>query len=180
MGVHNCIRISLSGTGVVSDRAAVVCRFMHVGFYLIPLEPERLLPYVVCSSFMDERGLFILSPDVWHLREVECGMIQYSTLWKTPVGLVVAVVRNQALPTFVHTVDSTLLPCISSEPSFPGVDMVNWISTLASIGMAVGPPLVYADQAYSIVKKQCVCNVTTPRNAHVALYLAKGRNRLLP
>ncbi|KAI0372778.1 hypothetical protein BV20DRAFT_44442 [Pilatotrama ljubarskyi] len=29
-----------------------------------------------------------------------------------------------------------------------------WISTLASIGMAVGPPLVYADQAYSIVRKQ--------------------------
>ncbi|KAI0820386.1 hypothetical protein BC628DRAFT_1397911 [Trametes gibbosa] len=29
-----------------------------------------------------------------------------------------------------------------------------WISTLASIGMAVGPPLVYADQAVSIVRKQ--------------------------
>ncbi|KAH7873012.1 uncharacterized protein C8R40DRAFT_413069 [Lentinula edodes] len=29
-----------------------------------------------------------------------------------------------------------------------------WISTAASIGMAVGPPLVYADQAYSIVKKK--------------------------
>ncbi|RPD64309.1 hypothetical protein L226DRAFT_505908 [Lentinus tigrinus ALCF2SS1-7] len=32
--------------------------------------------------------------------------------------------------------------------------MVTWISVLASVGMAVGPPLVYADQAYSIVKKQ--------------------------
>ncbi|KAI0763748.1 hypothetical protein BD413DRAFT_483380 [Trametes elegans] len=29
-----------------------------------------------------------------------------------------------------------------------------WLSTLASIGMAVGPPLVYADQAYSIVRKK--------------------------
>ncbi|KAF9523058.1 hypothetical protein CPB83DRAFT_863545, partial [Crepidotus variabilis] len=29
-----------------------------------------------------------------------------------------------------------------------------WLSTVASIGMAVGPPLVYADQAYSIVKKK--------------------------
>ncbi|KAI0793981.1 hypothetical protein C8Q74DRAFT_1246103 [Fomes fomentarius] len=32
--------------------------------------------------------------------------------------------------------------------------MPSWIPVLASIGMAVGPPLVYADQAYSIVKKQ--------------------------
>jgi len=30
----------------------------------------------------------------------------------------------------------------------------SWISTVASVGMAVGPPLVYADQAYSIVMKQ--------------------------
>ncbi|KZT09896.1 uncharacterized protein LAESUDRAFT_722046 [Laetiporus sulphureus 93-53] len=29
-----------------------------------------------------------------------------------------------------------------------------WLSALASIGMAVGPPLVYADQAYSIVGKK--------------------------
>ncbi|KZT70753.1 hypothetical protein DAEQUDRAFT_724879 [Daedalea quercina L-15889] len=29
-----------------------------------------------------------------------------------------------------------------------------WMSTLASVGMAVGPPLVYADQAYSIVRKK--------------------------
>ncbi|KAF8582772.1 hypothetical protein K439DRAFT_130660 [Ramaria rubella] len=28
-----------------------------------------------------------------------------------------------------------------------------WMQTAASIGMAVGPPLVYADQTYSIVKK---------------------------
>ncbi|PIL25050.1 hypothetical protein GSI_12939 [Ganoderma sinense ZZ0214-1] len=32
--------------------------------------------------------------------------------------------------------------------------MVSWLSSLASIGMAIGPPLVYADQAYSIVKKR--------------------------
>ncbi|KAI0675437.1 hypothetical protein C8Q78DRAFT_963222 [Trametes maxima] len=32
--------------------------------------------------------------------------------------------------------------------------VATWISTLASVGMAVGPPLVYADQAYSIVRKQ--------------------------
>ncbi|PPQ94632.1 hypothetical protein CVT25_009363 [Psilocybe cyanescens] len=32
--------------------------------------------------------------------------------------------------------------------------VVTWLSTLASIGMAVGPPLVYADQAFSIVKKK--------------------------
>jgi len=30
----------------------------------------------------------------------------------------------------------------------------HWLSTLASIGMAVGPPLVYADQTISIVKKK--------------------------
>ncbi|KAI0091787.1 hypothetical protein BDY19DRAFT_1040543 [Irpex rosettiformis] len=29
-----------------------------------------------------------------------------------------------------------------------------WLSILASIGMAIGPPLVYADQAYSIIKKK--------------------------
>ncbi|KAF9258878.1 hypothetical protein L218DRAFT_964061 [Marasmius fiardii PR-910] len=29
-----------------------------------------------------------------------------------------------------------------------------WLSTLSSIGMAVGPPLVYADQAYSIVRRK--------------------------
>ncbi|GLB43442.1 putative PQ loop repeat [Lyophyllum shimeji] len=32
--------------------------------------------------------------------------------------------------------------------------MSSWISTLASIGMAVGPPLVYADQAVSIIRKK--------------------------
>ncbi|RDB20881.1 PQ-loop repeat-containing protein 1 [Hypsizygus marmoreus] len=32
--------------------------------------------------------------------------------------------------------------------------MSSWISTAASIGMAVGPPLVYADQAVSIVRKR--------------------------
>ncbi|KAI0726771.1 hypothetical protein C8Q72DRAFT_844534 [Fomitopsis betulina] len=32
--------------------------------------------------------------------------------------------------------------------------MTTWLSTLASVGMAAGPPLVYADQAYSIVKKK--------------------------
>jgi len=30
----------------------------------------------------------------------------------------------------------------------------SWLSTAASVGMAVGPPLVYADQAYSIVKRK--------------------------
>lgn len=29
-----------------------------------------------------------------------------------------------------------------------------WLSTLASVGMAVGPPLVYVDQGYSIIKKR--------------------------
>ncbi|KAF8227550.1 hypothetical protein L208DRAFT_297582 [Tricholoma matsutake] len=31
---------------------------------------------------------------------------------------------------------------------------MSWISTTASIGMAVGPPLVYADQAISIIRKK--------------------------
>jgi len=31
---------------------------------------------------------------------------------------------------------------------------MGWISTVASVGMAVGPPLVYADQAVSIVRKK--------------------------
>ena len=36
--------------------------------------------------------------------------------------------------------------------------MDSLLSTLGTIGMAVGPPLVYADQAYSIVKKQYVAS----------------------
>ncbi|KAF5383528.1 hypothetical protein D9615_003696 [Tricholomella constricta] len=32
--------------------------------------------------------------------------------------------------------------------------MPSWLSTLASIGMAVGPPLVYVDQAVSIIRKK--------------------------
>ncbi|KAJ6504833.1 hypothetical protein C8R47DRAFT_1103800 [Mycena vitilis] len=32
--------------------------------------------------------------------------------------------------------------------------MASWLSTAASVGMAVGPPLVYADQAFSIVRKK--------------------------
>lgn len=31
-----------------------------------------------------------------------------------------------------------------------------WLSTLASIGMAVGPPLVYADQTVSMFRKKCL------------------------
>lgn len=34
--------------------------------------------------------------------------------------------------------------------------VATWISNVASIGMAVGPPLVYADQAASIIRKKCV------------------------
>ena len=30
----------------------------------------------------------------------------------------------------------------------------SWLSTLASVGMAIGPPLVYADQAVSIIRKK--------------------------
>lgn len=30
----------------------------------------------------------------------------------------------------------------------------SWLSSLASVGMAVGPPLVYADQGFSIVRKK--------------------------
>ncbi|KAF4611101.1 hypothetical protein D9613_006793 [Agrocybe pediades] len=32
--------------------------------------------------------------------------------------------------------------------------VAGWLSTVASVGMAVGPPLVYADQAFSIVRKK--------------------------
>ncbi|KAF5367162.1 hypothetical protein D9758_004006 [Tetrapyrgos nigripes] len=46
-----------------------------------------------------------------------------------------------------------LLNTIMSAEPIPS-SSTNWISLLASIGMAVGPPLVYADQAYSIVKKK--------------------------
>lgn len=38
--------------------------------------------------------------------------------------------------------------------------MVSWLSSLASVGMAIGPPLVYADQAFSIVKKRCAFSVS--------------------
>jgi len=34
--------------------------------------------------------------------------------------------------------------------------MDSWISTAAAVGMAVGPPLVYVDQAVSIVRKKRV------------------------
>lgn len=30
----------------------------------------------------------------------------------------------------------------------------SWLSTVASVGMAVGPPLVYADQSVSMVRKK--------------------------
>ena len=30
-----------------------------------------------------------------------------------------------------------------------------WFSTVASVGMAIGPPLVYADQAVSIIRRKC-------------------------
>lgn len=32
--------------------------------------------------------------------------------------------------------------------------MSSWLTTMASVGMAVGPPLVYADQAVSIIRKK--------------------------
>jgi hypothetical protein len=32
--------------------------------------------------------------------------------------------------------------------------IMSWVSTAASVGMAVGPPLVYADQAASIIRKK--------------------------
>ena len=31
-----------------------------------------------------------------------------------------------------------------------------WVSIISSVGMAVGPPLVYADQTVSIVRKKYV------------------------
>jgi hypothetical protein len=37
-----------------------------------------------------------------------------------------------------------------------------WLSNLASIGMALGPPLVYVDQTTSIVKKKYVL-ILAPR-----------------
>ncbi|KAF7798006.1 hypothetical protein EIP86_009216 [Pleurotus ostreatoroseus] len=74
---------------------------------------------------------------------------------------------------FVVTVDRRSLPTAHQDPSASGLDgeasrqraaynlsktftamIPTWLSTIASIGMAVGPPLVYADQAYSIVRKQ--------------------------
>ena len=36
----------------------------------------------------------------------------------------------------------------------------HWLSTLASAGMAVGAPLVYADQTVSIVKKKYALSLT--------------------
>ncbi|KAF8159759.1 hypothetical protein B0H34DRAFT_674064 [Crassisporium funariophilum] len=44
-----------------------------------------------------------------------------------------------------------------SIPHYQNIILVmvaSWVSTAASIGMAVGPPLVYADQAISIVRKK--------------------------
>ena len=47
----------------------------------------------------------------------------------------------------------------------------HWLSNLASIGMAVGPPLVYADQTVSIIKKKYVsiCYIMTypPSSGHI-------------
>lgn len=34
--------------------------------------------------------------------------------------------------------------------------VASWLSIVASVGMAVGPPCVYADQAISIVRKKYV------------------------
>ena len=47
------------------------------------------------------------------------------------------------------------------QPQHDGSDFLDimvlpqWMSTVASVGMAIGPSLVYADQAYSIVRKKC-------------------------
>ena len=35
--------------------------------------------------------------------------------------------------------------------------VASWLSVASSIGMAVGPPLVYADQTVSIVRKKYAC-----------------------
>jgi hypothetical protein len=33
--------------------------------------------------------------------------------------------------------------------------MASWIPTVAAVGMAIGSPLVYVDQAVSIIRKKC-------------------------
>ncbi|KAN0136976.1 hypothetical protein V8E53_005211 [Lactarius tabidus] len=40
----------------------------------------------------------------------------------------------------------------------------HWLSNLASIGMAVGPPLVYADQTVSIIKKKARASTSFSRD----------------
>jgi hypothetical protein len=55
-------------------------------------------------------------------------------------------------------------PVLATDPqrnSYPLRRKTNWmappwISTLASVGMAIGPPLVYVDQTMSIIKKKYV------------------------
>lgn len=58
--------------------------------------------------------------------------------------------------------------------------MVGWLSALASIGMAAGPPLVYVDQAYSIVNKRCALSVHTPSEYHLFDKFVQRLHRVLP
>lgn len=49
--------------------------------------------------------------------------------------------------------------------------MASWVSTSAAVGMAIGPPLVYVDQAVSIVRKKRV--LLRFRLTHVLLKLTR-------
>jgi hypothetical protein len=57
--------------------------------------------------------------------------------------------------------------------------MASWIPTVAAVGMAIGPPLVYVDQAVSIVRKKCGFLCFQPANARFVKLLTQGLNRLL-
>lgn len=48
------------------------------------------------------------------------------------------------------------------------------LRVLASIGMAVGPPLVYADQTHSIVKKKCVHCLVFKHHALTTVHFSQG------
>ena len=59
-----------------------------------------------------------------------------------------------------HALSEPRTLLVHGQPQHDGSDFLDimvlpkWMSTVASVGMAIGPSLVYADQAYSIVRKK--------------------------
>ena len=65
-------------------------------------------------------------------------------------------VRNPAIIKlrFTSELEQLRVTTLFTYFHFPHFHTMTWLSVAASVGMAVGPPLVYADQAISIIRKK--------------------------